>query len=117
MVRAHHEGDRLRGRALEAAIGVPGGWDTYLAMWAEEPVVYPHIRLQATPEDIIAARDGTLPRSRLIEDEHPKLRWERIAARAGTTQERARELYERIRGPGSAKKSYTGKGRRFPDMD
>ena len=89
----------------------------HLAMYASEPEVYPHIRLAPTGEDVVAAREGTLPASRLIQGEEPALRWERIAARAGITPVDARELYDSVRGPGAAKRSYTGRGRRFPDME
>lgn len=36
MARTYHEGERGRGRALEAAFGVDGGWPTYLAIYDAE---------------------------------------------------------------------------------
>jgi hypothetical protein len=117
MVRLCHEGRRLRGKALSDAVGVPSGWPAFLAMLAAEPHVYPHIRLAQTAEDIVAAREGRLPRSRLIEGEEPTLRWERIAARAGMTTTDVREVYDSVRGPGAARRHYTGRGRRFPGME
>ncbi|MGE0136137.1 MAG: DUF262 domain-containing protein [Dehalococcoidia bacterium] len=116
IVRTHHEGERLRGEALQSRFGLDIT-TTCRALYSTEPIVYPHIRLVATPEDVAAAREGTLPPSRLIEGEYPYLRWDRIAERAGITLQEARDLYERLRGPGSAKRSYTGRGRRFDEMD
>ncbi|MGE0026053.1 MAG: DUF262 domain-containing protein [Thermoleophilia bacterium] len=116
IVRAHHEGERLRGEALQSLFGLDES-ATCGALYSTEPIVYPHIRLAATPEDVVAAREGTLPSSRLIEGEYPYLRWDRIAERAGITLQEARDLYERLRGPGAAKRSYTGRGRRFDEMD
>lgn len=47
------------------------------------------------------------------------LRWERVAARmygdAGRT-DAAKALYDQAKGPGSASRSYTGRGRRFSGM-
>ncbi len=117
MVRLCHEGPRLRGKALSDAAGVPSGWPAFLAMLAAEPEIYPHIRLQPTPDDVVAAREGRLPQSRLIEGEEPTLRWERIAARTGMTVIEVRELYDSVRGHGASKRNYTGRGRRFPEMD
>ncbi|WP_217922209.1 DUF262 domain-containing protein [Miltoncostaea oceani] len=117
MVRLHHEGPRLRGRALSDAVGLPSGWTPFLAMLSAEPRVYPHIRLEPTGQDVVAAREGRLPASRLISGEEATLRWERIAARAGITAAQARELYDSVRGPGAARRNYTGRGRRFPTMD
>ena len=54
----------------------------------------------------------------LRDDRH--LRWERIAARLfGDARHvvEAQRLYDEARGEGAAKRSYTGKGRHFPDMD
>lgn len=49
-----------------------------------------------------------------------QLRWERIAVRVfgdPSRCEQAKALYDKARGPGASKRSYTGRGRRFPDMD
>jgi hypothetical protein len=62
----------------------------------------------ATPDAVVELRDKRC------------YRWERVAVRVfGNPREirRVRELYEQAKGPGSAKKSYTGRGRRFPDME
>lgn len=115
IVRAHHV-TRLRGEALCAHFGLAKPV-VYEALYSTEPSVYPHVRLSPTPEDVAAAREGTLPPSRLIEGEHPQLRWERIAERAGISPVRARELYDEARGPGASRRSYTGAGRRFEEMD
>jgi hypothetical protein len=85
-------------------------------LWQWEPRLYPQVRLRATPEDVVAAREGSLPPSRMIDGEPVQLRWDRIAERAGITLQEARDLYERLRGPGSAKRSYTGRGRRFDEL-
>jgi hypothetical protein len=49
-----------------------------------------------------------------------QLRWERIAARvfgdAGRVEE-VRSLYDQAHGPGASSRSYTGRGRRFPEME
>ena len=61
----------------------------------------------ATDEVVLKLRDGR------------RLRWERIAARifsdAGRTRD-AKALYDRAKGDGAAARSYTGRGRRFPEM-
>jgi len=61
----------------------------------------------ATPGAVVALRDGR------------RLRWERIAVRVfGDPRDvaPARELYDRAKGAGASRRSYTGRGRRFPDM-
>ena len=116
MVRAHHEGEHLRGKALSDRFR-RSKYEAFLVVYEWEPDVYPHIHLRPTCEDVVAAREGTLPSSRLIDGEHPQLRWERIAERAGITQVEARQLYDRARGPGAASRSWTGRGRHFPEMD
>jgi hypothetical protein len=63
--------------------------------------------LPATPETAAELRDDR------------GLRWERIAARVFGDARRtddARALYDAARGEGAARRSYTGRGRRFPDM-
>jgi alkylated DNA nucleotide flippase Atl1 len=63
---------------------------------------------EASPASVVALRDGR------------QLRWERIAARvfgdAGRSAE-VRNLYEEMQGAGASSRSYTGRGRRFPDME
>jgi hypothetical protein len=49
-----------------------------------------------------------------------RLRWEAISARVFGNANQAnavRALYDEIKGPGSAKRSWTGRGRRFPGME
>ena len=116
IARARHERPRLKGKALQDAFGLDIR-SACLALYSAEPLVYPHVVLEATPEDVTAAREGTLPPSRLIDGEHPQLRWDRIAERAGITLQEARDLYERLRGRGAARRSFTGRGRKFDGMD
>ena len=62
----------------------------------------------ASPDSVAALRDER------------RLRWERIAARvfgdAGRVDE-VRSLYDQAHGPGASARSYTGRGRRFPEME
>lgn len=62
---------------------------------------------EATDEVVLKLRDRR------------QLRWERIAARifgdASRTTD-AKALYDRAKGAGAAARSYTGRGRRFPEM-
>ncbi len=63
---------------------------------------------QPTPENVVALRDER------------QLRWERIAARVfGDARRTAdvRSLYDQEGGPDASSRSYTGRGRRYPDMD
>jgi alkylated DNA nucleotide flippase Atl1 len=72
------------------------------ARLADELAAFPK-----TPESVAALRDQR------------QLRWERIAARVfGEAQRVAdvRNLYDQARGPGASSSSYTGRGRRFPEM-
>ena len=116
IVRARHEGERLERQAVAQAFGItPEHVEGIL--WEWEPRVYPHIGIAPRPAEIVAAREGRLPPSRLIDGEHPQLRWERIAFRSGTTVRQVREMYEQVRGPGSSRRHWTGKGRRFAEME
>jgi hypothetical protein len=64
--------------------------------------------LAPTLENVVALR------------EERQLRWEHIAARvfgdAGRVSD-VRALYDEARGEGVSQRSYTGRGRRFPEMD
>ncbi|MGE0029459.1 MAG: DUF262 domain-containing protein [Thermoleophilia bacterium] len=115
IVRARHEEGLSRGQTASRLRVTEA--DVEQTLWVWEPIVYPSLRLEATVEDVVAAREGTLPAGRLIPGEHPRLRWERIAERAGVSPAQARELYEAGRGVGSAARSYTGLGRKFDGMD
>lgn len=60
------------------------------------------------PENVVKLRDRR------------RLRWERIAVRVLGDPRRVaavRELYDAAKGVGASKRSYTGRGRRFPDME
>ncbi|MDY6999911.1 MAG: hypothetical protein SW019_25250, partial [Actinomycetota bacterium] len=60
------------------------------------------------PEDAVALRDER------------NLRWEKIAARLYGNSRRtneAKQLYDQAKGEGAARRSFTGKGRLFPDME
>ena len=62
----------------------------------------------ASPESITALRDER------------QLRWERIAARVFGDARRVadvRSLYDQAHGPEASARSYTGRGRRFPEME
>src|SRR5947209_19928552 len=63
--------------------------------------------IEPTPENVVRLRD----------DRH--LRWEAIAARLFgrvTNTAGVKALYDQLKGEGAARRSYTGRGRRFPDM-
>jgi hypothetical protein len=67
----------------------------------------------------LGAFEPTAENAVKLRDER-QLRWERLAAALYGDASRVddvRVLYEQANGPGSAKRSYTGRGRRFPDMD
>ncbi|MCC6831907.1 MAG: DUF262 domain-containing protein [Thermoleophilia bacterium] len=115
IVRAYHEEGIDRGEVLRERFGLERSAH-YDALYRGEPLVYPHIRLEATVHDVVAAREGTLPPARLIPGEHPQLRWERIAARAEATVTEVKAVFEAGRGDGAARLSYTGRGRRFEGM-
>lgn len=62
----------------------------------------------ATPASVVQLRDGGT------------LRWEAIAARVYGDARKAtgvRRLYDEAKGVGAARRSYTGRGRRFAEMD
>lgn len=61
-----------------------------------------------------------LAESQGVESYLSRLRWERIAVRIfgdPNRRDEAKTLYDRARGSGASKRSYTGRGRRFPEMD
>jgi len=67
-------------------------------MYYAEPIADPKLKIKATGAAVKAARD------------RQGLRWERIAARADISVNRARELYEEA--GGDIDSSYTGRGKR-----
>jgi len=69
----------------------------------DELATYP-----ASPQSVAALRDER------------QLRWERIAVRVfgdARRVEEVRSLYDKAHGPGASSRSYTGRGRRFPEME
>lgn len=80
----------------------------FLAAIEEEAKVEGTFRsISPTPTNVARLRDGS------------QLRWERIAVRIFGNPSwtiAARALYDQARGPGASRRSYTGRGRRFPDM-
>lgn len=86
-----------------------GGRNLWLDVLEEEAKLTGEVLTRVpTPDDAVALRDGR------------NLRWERIAARLyGNARRTAdvKRLYDQAKGEGAAKRSYTGKGRLFPDME
>lgn len=86
-----------------------GGRNLWLDVLEEEAKLTGEMLTRVpTPEDAVSLRDGR------------NLRWERIAARLyGNSRRTAdvKRLYDQAKGEGAAKRSYTGKGRLFPDME
>jgi hypothetical protein len=82
---------------------------TYLVAIEEEARALGELGAFApTPEEVAALRDER------------KFRWERIAARIFGDARRVsetKELYDEARGTGASRRSYTGRGRRFPEME
>ena len=107
-MRAYHEGERLDLQAISGPLQITTQ-EVERILWGVEPQVYPELRIEPTPEAVVAARDGLLAPSRLLDRDNPKLRWDRIAYRAGITVPEVRRLYEQVKGPGAARRSYTGK--------
>ena len=74
---------------------------------------------EAREEDELAAFEPTPKNVDLLRDKHSH-RWERIAVRVFGDPRRTREamdLYDEAKGKeGAAQESYTGRGRRFPNM-
>jgi hypothetical protein len=74
---------------------------------------------EARLENELAAYPAS-PRSVAALRDERKLRWERIAARVfgdARRVEEVRSLYDEAHGPGASSRSYTGRGRRFPEME
>ena len=86
-----------------------GGRDLWLDVLEEAARLAGEILTGApTPADAVHLRDER------------SMRWERIAARLYGNSRRtddAKQLYDQAKGEGAAKRSYTGKGRLFPDME
>ena len=63
---------------------------------------------EPTPDDAVRLRDER------------KLRWQAVAARLFGDARKTRQaqaLYDQAKGPGAAKRSWTGRGRIYPDME
>ena len=86
-----------------------GSRPIYLAALEEEARLEEELGVfEPTPRNVADLRDRR------------QLRWERIAVRVFGDPRRVaeiRDLYDAARGVGAAKRSYTGRGRRFPEMD
>lgn len=79
-----------------------------LAIEEEARLEGEHDAFAATPDNAARLRDQR------------ELRWERIAVRLFGDPRRmtaVRDLYDAAKGVGASKRSYTGRGRRFPDME
>jgi hypothetical protein len=77
------------------------------------------IEEEARLEDELGACEATADAVVALRDER-HLRWERIAARVFGDARRVREvraLYDEAKGEGASAQSYTGRGRRFAEMD
>jgi hypothetical protein len=86
-----------------------GGRNLWLDVLEEDAKVSGEIFDRApVPADAVALRDGQ------------NMRWEKIAARLYGNSRRVDEvkrLYDQAKGEGAAKRSFTGRGRIFPEME
>jgi hypothetical protein len=86
-----------------------GDRPVYLAALVEEARIEGELEtFTPTSQNVVDLRDRR------------QLRWERIAVRVFGDPRRtmeARDLYDAAAGVGAAKRSYTGRGRRFPEME
>ncbi|KRE25644.1 hypothetical protein ASG82_19110 [Mycobacterium sp. Soil538] len=86
-----------------------GGRNLWLDVLEEEASLAGEVLERVpTPQDAVALRDDR------------NLRWERIAARLYGSARRTddvKRLYDEAKGDGAARRSYTGRGRLFPDME
>jgi len=98
----------LEGRTIEQ-IGGGTNYPLWYAAFVEEARLAGElIDGEPTPDDAVRLRDER------------RLRWQAIAARLFGDARRsaqAKALYDQARGPGAAKRSWTGRGRVFPDME
>src|SRR5438046_3156688 len=85
-----------------------GDRETFFAVLEEEARLAGELdAFEATPANVVMLRDERT------------LRWEAIAARVFGGVRRVGEvktLYDELKGQGAARRSYTGRGRRFPGM-
>ncbi len=74
---------------------------------------------EARIENELAAFPATSASVTALRDER-QLRWERITARVfgdGRRVADVRSLYDQVHGQDAPSRSYTGRGRRFPEME
>ena len=93
--------------------------DQVYAAWEKRVYWLTAIEEEARLENELAAFPETPESVATLRDQR-QLRWERIAARVfGEAQRVAevRSLYDQAHGPGASSRSYTGRGRRFPEME
>ena len=91
----------------------------YQAMGAKRVYWLTAIEEEARLENELAAYPAS-PRSVAALRDERQLRWERIAARVfgdARRVEEVRSLYDQAHGPDASSRSYTGRGRRFPEME
>lgn len=91
----------------------------YEAMGAKRVYWLMAIEEEARLENELAAYPASARSVAALRDER-QLRWERIAARVFGDARRideVRGLYDEVHGPGASSRSYTGRGRRFPEMN
>ncbi len=91
----------------------------YHAMGAKRVYWLTALEEEARLENELAAYPASPQSVAELRDES-QLRWERIAARVfgdARRVEEVRSLYDEAHGPGASSRSYTGRGRRFPEME
>ncbi len=91
----------------------------YTAMGAKRLYWLTAIEEEARLDNELAAFPATAESVVALRDER-QLRWERIAARVfgdARRTEDVRSLYDQAHGPDASSRSYTGRGRRFPEME
>lgn len=91
----------------------------YTAMGAKRVYWLTAIEEEARLENELAAFPASPESIAALRDER-QLRWERIAARVFGDARRVadvRSLYDQAHRPDASTRSYTGRGRRFPEME
>lgn len=103
--------ERLRSglTVKQACDALGGGRARWLAAIEEEARLNDEFNaFEASPDVVVELRDGR------------NLRWEKIAVRIYGDIKRVadvRRLYDQAKGPDASARSYTGRGRRFPNMN
>ncbi|MGH3198919.1 MAG: hypothetical protein ACRDNT_24040 [Streptosporangiaceae bacterium] len=91
----------------------------YQAMGAKRVYWLIAIEEEARLENELAAYPANARSVAALRDDR-QLRWERIAARVfgdARRVEEVRSLYDEAHGPDASSRSYTGRGRRFPEIE